>query len=115
MYYQSWRKNKYNNHTCQYGGSIYDSIKEADYAQELDFRLKAKDIKSWRRQIPIDLVVNGYKICTYKVDFEITHNNKSKELVEIKGFETPEFRLKKKLIEATFLHENPEYSYSLIK
>jgi len=45
MYYVK-RQNKYNAKSTEYGGLIYHSKKEAGYAQELDLRIKAKDIKS---------------------------------------------------------------------
>lgn len=106
---------KYGAKSTQYEGITYHSKMEAAYAQELDLRLYAKDIKSWERQIPIELKVNGFKICTYYVDFLIHHNNGDKELIEVKGFETEVWRLKRKLLEAVYLVENPEYSYTVVK
>jgi hypothetical protein len=115
MYLQTKRYNKFNNHTSVYNNNYYDSIKEADYAQELDLRVRAKDIKSWRRQIPIELKVGEYKICTYILDFEITHNDKTIEFIEIKGFETAIWRLKKKLFEAIYLPVHKNTRYTVIK
>jgi hypothetical protein len=114
-WYQTYRKNKYNAKSSVYNGSYYHSIKEADYAQELDLRVKAKDIKSWRRQIPFDLKVNGFKICRYVLDFEITHTNGDIELIEVKGMETDLWRFKRRLLEATYLQENPEVKYTVVK
>ena len=34
-----------------YNGAVYDSKLEAGYAQELDLRIRAKDLKSWERQV----------------------------------------------------------------
>ena len=107
--------NKYHAQTCAYDGYNYDSIAEANYAMELDWRLKAGEFEKWERQVPIRIEVNGYHICTTKVDFLIHHKDGSKELVEVKGFETPDYRIKKKLIEAVFLHEHSEYSYTVVK
>lgn len=42
---------------------------------ELDMRLKANDIKSYEKQVNLDLVVNGYRVCQYRIDFIIHHNN----------------------------------------
>lgn len=92
--------NKYGAKSQYYGGSFYHSTGERDYAQGLDLRLKAKDIKSWRRQVKIDLSVNGKHITFYYMDFEITHNDGSIELVEYKGMVTDSFRLKFSLLEA---------------
>jgi hypothetical protein len=43
------KKTKFNNRQTEYGGVIYHSQKEADYAAELDLRLRAKDIDGWER------------------------------------------------------------------
>lgn len=116
MWYQK-PGNKYHAHSTQYEGITYHSKKEAAYAQELDLRVRGKDIKNWERQIPIELRAgpDNLKICTYYVDFLIHHKNGDKELVEIKGFETDLWRMKRKLLEALWLPEHPEYSYTVIK
>jgi hypothetical protein len=101
MYLQR-RGRKFNNKTTQYNGSYYDSIKEANYARDLDFRIKAGELKEWERQVPIDLYVNGQKICTYKIDF-VERDHKDNEVwTEVKGFKTPEWRLKWKLFCAIY-------------
>jgi len=38
-----------------YNGYPYDSKLEAQYAMQLDWRLKAGDIKAWARQFPIEI------------------------------------------------------------
>jgi hypothetical protein len=80
----------------------YDSKFEAGYAQGLNLRIKAKDIKSYDEQVVLDLNVNGYHVCTYKIDFIIHHNDGSTEYVETKGYPTPVWRLKWKLFEALY-------------
>jgi hypothetical protein len=110
-YLQLKRKNKFGNKTTIYNNEYYQSIKEADYAQELDLRVKAKDLKEWKRQVPIDLVVNGMKICTYKIDFVEIDMNGNEMWTEVKGLETPEWRLKWKLFEALY----PEREKQVIK
>lgn len=111
MYFQRKRWNKFSNKRTEYNGTYYDSIKEADYAQELDLRVKGKDLKEWKRQVPIELVINGQKICTYKIDFvEIDHND-NEVYTEIKGFETPEWKLKWKIFDALY----PELDKQVIK
>jgi len=99
MWYKE-RQNKYNNKSSVYNDIAYHSKKEAAYAQELDLRIKAKDIKSWTRQHRIDIKVNGYHICNYYIDFVITHNDGLLEYIEVKGFQTDLWRLKWKLVEA---------------
>ena len=93
-------KSKYFNKTRTYNNLTYDSIKEAQYAEGLDWRVKGKDIKDWERQIKISLDINGKHICNYYVDFKIIHNDDSIEYVEVKGFVTDLWNLKWKLFEA---------------
>lgn len=104
-------KSKYRARQKEYKGIIYDSTLEARYAAELDYRLKANEIKEWERQVKFPLVVNNILICTYIIDFVITKNDGTKEYIEIKGFETKDWKIKKKLFTALF----PGLNYSIIK
>lgn len=62
LFNQKKKRSKYNNEIVVYDGDKYDSIGEADYAKKLDWRLKAKEIKSWERQYRFSLIVNGVKV-----------------------------------------------------
>jgi hypothetical protein len=107
---------KYNAIRCQYNGIWYDSKFEAQYAMNLDWRLKGKDIKAWERQYPIEIRTDADDLIRrHKVDFRIRHNDDSFELVEVKGFETPEYRLLKKLIENLWLPKHLDHTYLLVK
>jgi hypothetical protein len=72
-------------------------------------------VESWERQVRFPLIVNGFKICDYVCDFLVRYTDGRKELVEVKGFVTPEFRLKEKLFRATFLNGHPEIIYTIQK
>lgn len=115
MFRQRNWKSKYGNTRSSFQGIIYHSKAEAGFAEELELRRKANDILSWERQIPIELRVNDRLICKYYCDFLIHHKGGEKELVEVKGMETEVYRLKRKLLEATFLFNHPEYTYTVIK
>ena len=54
-------------------------------------------------------------VLTTRVDFRILHNDGSYELAETKGFETPDYKIKKRLIEVVWLPEHPDHSYLLVK
>lgn len=101
MYYRKYGT-KYNNKRTIYNGNYYDSKLEAGYAQYLDLQLKAGLIKGWRRQVTKHLEVNGVRVCSYRLDFEVDHNNGVIEYVEVKGFWTPQARLKVKLFQAIY-------------
>ena len=70
MTYFVRKGNKYNNTKQLYNGNRYDSKKESSYAQQLDLRIKAGDIKSYERQFKLELRVNGYKICSWKMAYK---------------------------------------------
>ena|SRR3990167_1725974 len=80
----------------------YDSKFEASYAMYLDSELKAKRIKSWERQVTLELRVNDRKVCTYRIDFIVKHNDGITEFIETKGYATPVWKLKWSLFEALY-------------
>jgi len=109
------RRAKYGNTKVLYNGVKYDSKREANYAAELDLRLYAKDIAAWGRQLRVKLEANGQKICVYVIDFDVTELDGTHTLVEVKGFETAEWKLKKKLLEILWLPEHVGYNYQVVK
>ena len=116
----AFKRNKYNAVKCRYVSDsgldhTYDSRKEVEYAMELDLRVRVGEIKSWRPQVNIPLHVSGRKVCTYRLDFEVTHNDDTIELVEVKGFATPLWRLKWKIFEAEYEVEHPEVKRLLVR
>lgn len=90
-------KNKYGNNTSVYNGRTYDSIKEANYAKELDWRKKAGEILAITPQYKLEIFVVGKRICNYYVDFRILLPGGKVEYHEVKGFETDLWKLKWKL------------------
>ena len=96
--------------------TIVDNIKfDSKWEAERYGQLKAMErggvVTDLELQVPYDIVVNDVKICRYVADFRykkesnhtITNDEYYVEIVEdAKGFETPEFKLKKKLMKAVF-------------
>lgn len=100
-----WRMwHKYGARRTEYNGILYASKREAEYAQELDLRVRIGEIVSWERQIPFELVVAGTKICRYILDFVEIDKDGNRTYIEVKGFPTPEWKLKFKLFKALFPH-----------
>lgn len=84
----------------------------------MDLRLHARGkekVDSWERQIPFRLEVNGVLICKYVVDFHVHYADGRHELVEVKGYPTKDWLLKKKLFEALVLKDHPEIIYTIQK
>ena len=52
------RQNKYGAQKQTVDGYSYASKKEAAYAQELDLRIKAKDIKGYDRQVKVSMDID---------------------------------------------------------
>ena len=93
-----------------YDGRIYDSQPEMRYAQQLDQRVRVRDIESWTPQVTIPLKVNGITVCRMICDFRVVHVDGAEELIEIKGAVTAVFRLKLRLLKALM----PELKYTVI-
>lgn len=72
----------------------YKSKWESQYAQELEFRRLARDIKDWEYEPPDARVLltkwqwigKRRSRASYMPDFKITHNDGSVEMVEVKGY-----------------------------
>jgi len=96
----------------EYKGSIYDSRFEAQQAFELDLLQRAGEIIKWEKQVKIPLIVNGYIVCDYYVDFVVYRDGET-EYIECKGLWTQTASLKWKLFEALFT--KPENKLTVIK
>lgn len=90
---------KYRNVPTVIDGTRYDSAKEARHGQLLQAMLRDGLIADLRRQVTYDLHVNGWLVCRYKADFVFTDCTKNVEVVQdVKGYQTAEYKLKKKLM-----------------
>ena len=92
------KKSKYNANKVEVDGVKFDSQKEADYYNELKLRLQAGDIKGFCRQAEFVLASN----VRYKADFVVFNNDGTTEIIDVKGFKTETYKLKKKLFEDKF-------------
>jgi hypothetical protein len=86
----------------------FDSKREADYYCELKLLKRSGEIKDFELQPEFVLVEDftkfGEKVkgIKYRADFKITHNDDSIEIIDVKGFETKDFKLKKKLFDEKY-------------
>lgn len=76
----------------------FASKREAEYAAELAIRKSATngDIADWLEQVPIRLPSGRYV-----VDFMVIYRSGKVEFVEVKGFETPQWKAKMRELAAT--------------
>ena len=85
-------------------GITFDSKWESERYGQLKAMERGGIVTDLKLQVKYDIVINDIKICKYIADFvykEESPDGKIREIVEdAKGFETPEFKLKKKLMKA---------------
>jgi hypothetical protein len=88
---------------------IVDNITFASYAEFGRYRYlkmleKIGEIKNLTLQPKFDFTLPNVKkkLFTYIADFEYTDKNNNHTIEDVKGFKTPLYRLKKKLIEAQY-------------
>lgn len=97
MYYSKYRAKK-----TTVDGITFDSKREAEYYVIYKRLADTEQIYSFQRQVPIVFMLNGKKMFTYKADFTYIDSDNNYHIIDVKGVETPVFRLKKKLIEEQY-------------
>ena len=92
--------NKYGNVRTEYQGVKYHSKAEASYAATLDLLVKAGKVRDIRRQVHYRLPTKKDKKRVYIADFVFFDIEQNKErVIDVKGFETGMFKLKKDICE----------------
>ena len=106
---------KYHNKKVKYDGYTFDSIREKNYYIKLKLLEKAGKIKELELQKEFELQPS-YKLnnktirkITYRADFtyKTTEDNKL-HVIDVKGYRTDVYRLKKKLFEYRYKIEIEE-------
>jgi hypothetical protein len=97
-------RNKYGAQRAEYRGVVYASKAEARHAAFLDLRIKAGEVSGWTPQVRFPLVVNGTKVGAYVADFQVWGCGLPavRWIEEVKGFETPVWKLKRRLMAALY-------------
>lgn len=103
------KRNKYGAKETTYRGIKYDSQMEASYAAELDKQLKAGKIQKIERQphyVVLDAGETEYGVkfgkVIYTPDFLVTYQDGRQEAIEVKGKETRDYLIRKKLFYTAF-------------
>ena len=85
-------------------GIKFDSKWESERYLYIKSLERAGRVRNLELQVRFALEVNGQKICTYIADFRYEKENANGDwetiVEDAKGVETPEFKLKKKLMKA---------------
>lgn len=108
-------RNKFNNVKTIYNGIRYDSKREAEKAMELDMLKNGGEVLEWTphpRYLLIPRYLNSegkiVRPCYYIPDFWVKYASGAEAVIDIKGFETPEFKLKKKMFNYRYKDKNIE-------
>ena len=95
---------KYGNKKVTVQGINFDSKWESERYLYIKSLERAGRVRNLELQVRFALEVNGQKICTYIADFRYEKENANGDwetiVEDAKGVETPEFKLKKKLMKA---------------
>ncbi len=93
------KPSKFKNRWVTIDGLKFQSAREGKRWLELTELQRTGEITELERQVRIPLVVNGVKVCTYIADFKFTARG-VETFEDTKGYKTPVYRLKKRLLKA---------------
>ncbi|SHN42254.1 DUF1064 domain-containing protein [Chitinophaga sp. CF418] len=96
----SGRHNKYGAKKIVIDGIRFASTKEGMRYTVLRLMQRCGEITDLKLQPSFALVVDGYKIATYRADFSYYDMGGNYIVEDVKGVRTPVYRLKKKLVHA---------------
>lgn len=101
------KRGKFNN--IKAGG--FDSRKEAEFAKQLELLRNAKDpnvrVAEVKRQVRYELIPRqidartgkvAERACAYLADFVVTRASGKVDVIDVKGYKTPEYVIKRKLM-----------------
>lgn len=95
------RRSKYGAIRTAVDGKVFASKREANRYLELKMLAKANEIEKLELQPRFKLIVSGIHIATYVADFQYICRKTGERVTEdCKGFKTPVYRIKKKLVKA---------------
>jgi hypothetical protein len=96
------RRNKYSAQSSWIDGIRFASKAEAKYYQTLIYRERLGEVTDVRLQEPfVVLGPKGQVVCTYRADFVFWDASEGRQrVIDVKGMQTPLFKLKKKVVEA---------------
>jgi hypothetical protein len=108
---------KYGSKKVTIDGHTFDSKAEASYYQQLKWLKQAKQIKDFKLQprylLQEAFSKNGkhFRKIEYVADFEVHHLDGSVEVIDVKGYETKDFLIKRKLFERLYMYKLSVVTY----
>jgi hypothetical protein len=99
------KPNKFGAKPKEYNGVMYDSTLEAEYAKKLDWLKKLGEIEDWKRQVKVNLPINGQPWRDWKLDFQVWLTKDKYEYHECKGVSTIDFQMKRDAFKILYPNE----------
>ena len=96
--YEGTHRHKFHAVPVKTDGIQFASKKEAAYYKELKLRQAVGDIVFFLRQVPFHLPGN----IVYRCDFQVFEKDGTVRFIDVKGYETKEFKTKKKIVESIY-------------
>ena len=96
------KRNKFGAVKTEIDGIKFASKREANRYIELTLLKRKGHIKYLELQVPFVITINGVKICKYLADFTYTDDKGIYHVEDVKGMRTPIYKLKKKMVEASY-------------
>lgn len=91
---------KYRAIPTEVDGIRFSSKKESRRYSELKLMERAGEISGLSLQPKFPIVINGVKVCNYLADFSYLLADGMRRVEDVKGFKTPIYNLKKRLVKA---------------
>ena len=92
------KKHKYNAKKTERDGFNFDSQKEARRYDQLLLLKESGDVLFFMMQCPFHLPGN----VKYRVDFLVFWSDGNVSVEDVKGFRTPQYKMKKKMVESLY-------------
>lgn len=97
------KSRKYNNKKPEIDGITFDSQKESRFYEKLKMLKESGVIKDFELQPEFVLLEPGQDQVTgrgikYRADFKIIYTDGKEEIIDVKGYKTSVYKLKKKLL-----------------
>lgn len=119
MVYTVKRSNKFGAKKTTFNGRRFDSKHEASVAMWLQSEKESGKIIDYDCQFKVLIPIydqHGKKVheVSHKVDFRAHNNDGSFSLIEAKGFDTPDWKFRRRLLEAIWLESHQDHTYEVI-
>lgn len=115
-----FKRNKYNAKRTLALGRSFDSKFESTVAVDLEAQKDAGEILDYDCQYKVEMWAYnkaGDPVIkkSHKIDFRVHHKDGSFELLEAKGIETDDYKMRREYLLKLWLPEHPDHYYTVVK